>query len=590
MSENTGSNIAIACLFCLIFAVIGFLVYDLVFYYPRAVISFTNDFTSVKTDIPFKLNVNIVSLNYSAKNCTAGLEFISPDGRAILISEQALPLMPGKTVPLVFEAVISSKNITGNYTAVVYLSGRRSMFFGSKSRFAELRKEFGVAQKIIDGTLELKSPVGIVTCKPGSKLLFGGTAANTGETEQYLSIDCIITPPEGVEINLGVTPMTLAVQEKKDFSFTFEVPAAPAGKYKARVSLFAGNPNLPSGQKLIQLDREFMAAKSSEKAAFGGIKPRGSFKCGGKAGFDVSFSNAGDAAKTFSVEAVVLDPSGKVKKLPGKEVALGSKVSKKLSYDISFASSGPSGKYTLSLTAYSGKAGAAGRAVLDRSITGFTVENSVSAGAAEISQPANVKLGANTGITAKFINSGGSDREFFAVIEASGPSGGIYPLLGEKVALKKGESKSFTKEFIADASMPDAKYKVTASIWDKAGEDGRPVNKFGEQAAEFSVIDNPPTLSNFVYVAPALEKPGIITIKAKDDKGLKEVRLVYKGPGMTEYAKESMIKTGGTDKNGWDYSIQTGTFTSTGSFMFYVEAIDLKGQQTKTSEEKTEIK
>ena len=84
--------------------------------------------------------------------------------------------------------------------------------------------------------------------------------------------------------------------------------------------------------------------------------------------------------------------------------------------------------------------------------------------------------------------------------------------------------------------------------------------------------------------------PGIITIKARDDKGIKDVRLVYKGPGMTEYAKESMIKTGGKDNLSGDYSVQTRVFTFNGSFMFYVEVIDSKGQKAKSTEEKTEIK
>ena len=590
MSANTGSKIAIVGLFLVIFAVIGFIVYDLVFYYPRAVISFTNDFSRVKTDIPFKLNANIMSLNYIAKDCTAGLELVAPDGRSMQIAEQAVSLTPGSTVPLVFSTVVSNNNITGTYTAVLYLSGRRSIFSGRAGRFAEIRKDLAVVQKVIDGTLELKTPAAGEALKPGQKLVFSGTAANTGETEQYLSVDCIITPPQGEEINLGVTAMTLAIQAKQDFSFTFEVPPSPSGKYAARVSLFAGNPNLPSGQKLKQLDREFTAAKLSEKAAFGKIKTRGRFKAGEKAGFDLSLANTGGAAKIFSVEGVLVDPAGKELKLPSKELQLGVKASKKLSYDIVIPQGGPSGKYTASFTAYAGKAGDEGRVKVDQAGTEFTVESLVSAGAAEISKPSDIRSEGKTEITAKFTNSGENDREFFAVIEATDPSGKTYPLLGEKVALKKGESRTFMKEFTVDASMPDGKYKAAASLWDKAGEDGKPVNKFAGQSAEFSVLDSAPSFSNFVYVAPVLGKPGIITIKAKDDRGIKDVRLVYKGPGMTEYAKDSMIKTGGKENTAGDYSIQTRTFTFTGSFMFYVEVIDLKGQKAKTTEEKTEIR
>ena len=590
MSANTGSKLAIVALFCLIFAVIGFLVYDLVFFFPRAVVSFTNDFSSAKTDIPFKINVNVMSLNYIAKDCAAGLELVSPDGRATTVSEQPLSLTPGNTVPLVFETVVSSNNITGNYTAVVYLSGRRSVFFGKPSRFAELRKDFAVIQKKIDGTLNLHSPAENLTLKPGDKLVFSGTAANTGETAQLISVDCIITPPEGVEINLGVQAKTLGVQEGEDFSFTFEVPASPAGKYKARVSLFAGNPNLPSGQKLKQIDREFTAAKMSDKAAFGKISPRGRFKAGEKAGFDLSLANTGGTSKVFSVDAVIVDPSGKAARLPVREFQLGVKASKKISYELSFPVSSRGGKYLLKLTAYAGKAGEKGKAKVDQAAAEFTVESLVSTGEVELTKAADQSFGGISEISARFTNSGEIDREFFAVIEAADPAGKTYPLMGEKVQLNKGETKSFTKEFTADASMTDGKYKASASIWDRQGEDGKPVTKFSEQSAFFTVVDNPPSLSSFVYVAPALGKPGIITIKAKDDKGIKDVRLVYKGPGMTEYAKESMIKTGGKDNLSGDYSIQTRTFTFNGSFLFYVEVIDSKGQKTKSTEEHTEIR
>ncbi len=513
MSANTGSKLAIVALFCVIFAVIGFLVYDLVFYFPRAVVSFTNDFSSAKTDIPFKINVNVMSLNYIAKDCTAGLELVSPDGRATTVSEQVLSLVPGNTVPLIFQTVVSSNNITGNYTAVFYLTGRRSVFFGKPSRFAELRKDFVVIPKKIDGTLNLNAPAENVTVKPGSKLVFSGTVSNTGETEQLISVDCIITPPEGIEINLGVQAKTLGVLEGEEFSFAFEAPASPAGKYKARVSLFSGNPNLPSGQKLKQVDRDFTVSKIASKASSGKPKPKGS---------------------------------------SGAEAAVKPKA--------------------------------------DRAGAGLAGENLSAPAAAEVTKTADQSFGGISEISAKFTNTGGFDREFFAVIEAVDPSGKTYPLLGEKIRLKKGESNSFTKEFTADASMPDGKYKATASIWDRQGEDGKPVTKFSGQSAQFNVLDNPPSLSSFVYVAPELGKPGIITIKARDDKGIKDVRLVYKGPGMTEYAKESMIKTGGKDNLSGDYSVQTRVFTFNGSFMFYVEVIDSKGQKAKSTEEKTEIK
>ena len=372
MSANTGSKIAIVVLFCIIFAVIGVLVYDLVFYYPRAVLSFTNDLSSAKTDIPFKLNVNVTSLNYIAKDCVAGLDIVAPDGRATTVSEQVLSLSPGKTVPLVFETVVSSNKITGNYTAVVYLSGRRSVLFGKPGRFAELRKDFTVIQKRIDGTLALRTPSESMIRKPGEKLVFTGSAANTGETEQLLSVDCIITPPVGVEINLGVQAKTLGPLEQNDFSFTFTAPSTVSGKYTARVSLFAGNPNLPSGQKLKQIDRKFTVTKLSGKAA-------------------------------------------------------------------------------------------------------------------------SVKTKSNGG------------------------------------------------------SKADAKYKAAVSVGEKQGEDGNPGSKLNGPSELPNVSNNPPLLSNLVYIAPAPGKPGIITTMAKADNGIKDVRLVYKGPGMSEYARESMIKTGGRD-------------------------------------------
>jgi hypothetical protein len=703
--KNIRKKIIIVLAILLAILIVAFIVYDRLLIAPNITISI-NRIGQQKLDTNFKVKIEVESLSYLPREYIVNLDLISSENKVIPLPSKLLLLEPKKKTPVEFECLISEPSAPGNYTALSYVTAKTSILSTKLEKIVELKQDFVVAEKIVNGVMNLIDIKG--TRKVGETLTINVVAKNTGEVAKIFSVDGKIISPKGETFQLPEKEFNLKIEESKKFSYDYSIPMdASSVKYKVNLVLFAGETSDPNKKKLAELEEEILIKERVIKASIEGVKLSGKLKSGETIRFDIDVKNTGDVAKIFSLDTSLTDPSGKTIKLPSKDFQLNVDEVKQSSYEYSIPMTGSHGRYKINVIAYVGAAndlnkrkvsefqqeftvaeritkasisdvikvsskgkikvgevvtiefdvrnvgelphifpvsvsinntkeiislppkkiqmeiGESKTVVFDYSIpidapygtyevkvsiwndvdaSGKFIEKydekvqtfnvggpTISASTSIISVIGSKKFGESVPIKSKYTNTGEAKHEFFIKLEVIDPNNKVSTILNEKIELDKGETKEKEGDFKIDFSLDDGQYKVVSSIWDKLGDDGLPVGEYGRDVQTFDVIDTPPVIYMYTAVPPVVGKGMSVVAKVKDDKEVRSVVLVYQGPGMTEMAKDLMIRTSGTKKDG-SYSATTRRFDYTGTLFYYIEATDSKGQKVQSEKSKPVIK
>lgn len=184
-------------------------------------------------------------------------------------------------------------------------------------------------------------------------------------------------------------------------------------------------------------------------------------------------------------------------------------------------------------------------------------------------------------------NTGEARHSFPVSMQVSGP-GIEESLLLKKALLEKGESQKIALNYKIPETAKEGKFSVTVSIWDRV-EGNKPIQQYAQDKKEFRLVDGPPQISFLnLGLSSQIGERLNIRIRAKDDRGVRRVRIFYQFPGMNEKKKVLMDRVSGNEREGvWVFT--TDPSQETGKFVFFIEAMDTKSQITTTEEYKIAI-
>jgi len=157
----------------------------------------------------------------------------------------------------------------------------------------------------------------------------------------------------------------------------------------------------------------------------------------------------------------------------------------------------------------------------------------------------------------------------------------------KKSFLDPGKSEILTFEFKVPQNAKEGIYSAVITVWDHI-EGVVPVGKFSDSEKTFELVDMPPQLQflNLGLSANIGEKLNI-KVRAKDDRGVRTVKVFYQLPGSTQ-TEALMKRTFGNERDGvWEFV--TNPSSQTGRLIFLVEATDTKSQVARTEEYKIAI-
>ena len=436
----------------------------------------------------------------------------------------------------------------------------------------------------------------INTQKLGNTFTFDVTAESTSSFSKEYTVNAEISSADGGKIWNETKILNFLSNEKKDIHYETRIadPSLP-GKYNALVFLTAKKSVMSSEIARVAEDKcEFEVARKIVKGNLSDLKAKaaGKIKAGEKIAISVSVVNNGELPHEFPVTISVKSADGKTEELPVKKVNLDLRKIGIIKAEYTVPEAAAPGAYEV--TAGLGKELDIENKLVekyDEKSVSFTVEPPIISGAVILDKiEGEKKFNESIKIKAKFSNSGEAKYEFAIKIEVIDPSGKTTEILNEKTEIAKADSIDKEAEFKVDPALSDGNFKVNASIWEKKGDDGVLVNKYGEDSASFKVVDQPPKVVMFVGVPPSTEgEEGFINVVVRDDKEIKTVRLLYKGAWMANQESVMMEKLSGTEKEA-TYKASTGIIKGVGILNYYIEVTDSKNQTTRSIESRSEIK
>lgn len=179
-------------------------------------------------------------------------------------------------------------------------------------------------------------------------------------------------------------------------------------------------------------------------------------------------------------------------------------------------------------------------------------------------------------------NTGEVRHSFPVDIQVSGS--GIEEMLPfKRVMLEKEQSESIEFEYKIPDNAKEGRVSAVVSIWDRI-EGSRPAQKYAEDKKDFNLVDGPPQINflNLGLSANVGERLNL-KIRAKDDRGVRRVKIFYQFPGMNSRKEAIMTRSSGNEKDGvWVFV--TDPSPQTGKFIFSIEAMDTKSQIASTEE------
>jgi len=298
-------------------------------------------------------------------------------------------------------------------------------------------------------------------------------------------------------------------------------------------------------------------------------------KVGNKATIKIILKNSGEVKHEFFVSGSVKFSGNDSLPLQLKKTTINSGEIAEITYDYNIPESGKEGSYVFSAVAGTAVNDDAtvGGTKSERACTFYVSGLSIEGIIASLDIETGKKyFGDKVAIKAVFKNSGEAAHKFPCKITVLDPTGKTYIVLDEPVYLTNGTQEEKVIAFKINPSMIEGIYAVQASIAKATGE------SCGSATGIFTVTDKFPSFVYYVGVPPStVGEIGQITALVRDDKELKEVKLRYQGPGMTESKLVEMTKLSGTEREAI-YQITLKPFTETGILKYSVELKDSKGQ------------
>ena len=144
--------------------VIAYVVYDYLLLAPNISLAYQGSIGQQKLDAEFKVIVELESLAYLSREYMVNLEIVSGTEIKTTLPAQIKILESRKKQTAEFTCMLSEPVIPGSYSAVVYITAKKSIFSGTYSRIVELRQDFIIAEKIISGVINF------IDIKGGKKL------------------------------------------------------------------------------------------------------------------------------------------------------------------------------------------------------------------------------------------------------------------------------------------------------------------------------------------------------------------------------------------------------------------------------------
>ncbi|MFH1074152.1 MAG: hypothetical protein V1752_03595 [Candidatus Firestonebacteria bacterium] len=538
------------------------------------------------------MNINAVAKNTGEveKSFSVDGAIINPKGESARLPVKDFSLKVEESKIFSYDYNIPLEAPAGKYKVILNLFAGESKD-NSKKKLAEQELELKVLERVLKASIEAVRVRGKL--KSGEAVGFDIDLKNTGDIEKLFSLDASLTDASGKLINLPGKELQIRVDETKKSAYEYLIPVKDShGKYKINIIVYAGAANDLAKKKVAESQQEFTVAERITKASIVKISvaSKNKIKVGETISITADLKNTGEVDHTFPVAAAVNDGKAAVK-LNAKTISLKAGEAGQLTFEYTIPLENTAGNYEAKASVYNNM-DTLGNLIemYEEKLSVFPVAGANITGSASlVGTLGKFNFGESISIKTKFTNTGELKHSYFVKLEVLDPAKKVSTIFNEKVELNKSGVVEKFGEFKVDPSVLDGKYTVVASIWDRLGDDGNPAGKYGEDTQTFEVVDTEPVISNVIGVAPIIGKATTIAGTVKDDKEVKTVVLVYQGPGMSEVAKEIMIRASGNKKEG-SYSTQTRRFNYAGSLNYYIEATDSKGQKSKSPESKTQIK
>ena len=500
-------------------AIIGYVIYDFVLMAPNISLAYQGNIGQQKLDTEFKVIVELESMAILPREYMVNLDILSGSEIKTALPAQVKKLEPRKKETVEFTCMLSEPMIPGTYSAVVYITAKKSIFSGAYSRIIELPQEFLIAEKIVSGIVNFIDIKG--GKKVGEVMTINAVAKNTGEVAKAFSVDGEIANPKGEVAQLPAMDFNLKIEESKKLSYDYSVPLeAPGGKYKIKLRFFSGESSDKSKKMMSDQEQEQNISERVIKAAVDAIKVRGKLKSGETVSFDVDLKNTGDIAKLFSIEASLTDPSGKLIALPAKELQIGVDEIKKYAYEYAIPQKESHGQYKINIAAYAGASNDLAKKKMTESQQEFTVAERVTkAGIVKISvasaSKSKIKVGESVNVTVDVKNTGEVEHSFPVALVING---GKNPakINAKMLSLGIGEVKQAVFDYLIPLEGSGGNYDAKAGVYNNMDTLGNNIELYEEKSVAFSV--GGPNITGSASLIGTLGKFGYgdsVNIKAK---------------------------------------------------------------------------
>ena len=556
-------------------AIVGYIVYDYVLMAPNITIAYDKNIGQQKLDTEFKVQVEIESLSILTREYITNLEIKSGAEVKSSLQPQIFKLPPRTKQNVEFVCMLSEPATPGVYTANVFVTAKKSIFSSALSMINENSQEFTIAEKIVNAIVNFIDIKG--GKKVGEVMNINAVVKNTGEVEKPFSVSGAIINPKGESAQLPTKDFTLKIEESKIFSYDYNIPLeAPAGKYKIVLNLFAGESSDNSKKKLADQEQAVDVSERVLKASIEAVKVRGKLKSGEAVGFDLDLKNTGDIEKLFSLEASLVDASGKTIALPAKELQIKVDETKKAAYEYLIPMKDSHGKYKININAYAGAANDLAKKKVAESQQEFTVAERITKASIvkiTVASKNKIKVGEAITITADLKNTGETDHTFPVAMSVNIGKTSVK-LPAKTLALKVAEVGQLTFDYAIPLENAAGNYEAKGSVYNNMDTVGNLVEMYEEKAAIFAVAGA--NITGSASLVTPLGKFGfgdLISIKTKfsNTGELKHsffIKLEVIGPAKKVSTifneKVDLDKLGVSEKTGEfkvDPSVQDGKYT-----------------------------
>ncbi|GEM_PF-1770131 len=467
----------------------GYVIYELILMGPKITLAYPGKIGQQKLDTEFKVAVELENLAVLSREYMINLDIFSGTQIKMSLPAQVKKLEPRKKQTVEFTCILSEPLLPGPYSSVIYVTTKRSMFSSAYSRIAESSQEFLLAEKIISGIVNFIDIKG--GRKVGEVMTVNAVAKNTGEAAKVFSLDCEIINPKGEAVRFPAKDFSLNMEESRKISYEHNVPLkAPGGKYKIKLSLYAGAGADKAKKLMAEQELEKNILERTVKASVEAVKLSGKLKSGETVNFEINVKNTGDIEKLFSLEVSLLDPSGKLITLPSKELQTAAGEIKKYSSAYPIPRKDSHGLYKISIIVFAGSSHEPARKKLTEAHQEFSVAERVTKAAVTkvviAASKTKIKVGEPVTITVGLMNTGETEHAFPVTIVINGGNNRAK-LDAKLLSLGVGEEKQIVFEYLIPLAGTGGSYGAKAGVYNSIDAAGNIIELFEEKSSAFTV-------------------------------------------------------------------------------------------------------